>query len=492
MNERNLILVNSEVIMKKLILFLLFVLSLVGCAPISNTTELIIFSMNDLHGAVFSSEGNLSRIGNYLVREKAKKPDQTLILSAGDMLQGTAISNLSRGAVIIESMNTIGFDAMTIGNHEFDWGVSVIEDFKDGMCPDADFPFLAANIYEKATNTPVSWAQPYTIIERGNLKIGVIGIIGQSLTYAISPSIIAPYEFKDELPIVMEHARNLRVEQGVDVVIVSAHANTQTYNQNYADLSGDYQIDAMLNGHTHSNYYGETMGNDGIVMPYIQSGSSGRYIGKIVLQLEDKRVVSGSATNIRVTQTIAPENQALNAIINTYQSETEVISGEVIGVSGTTITRTMGTVWAANVIKQYGNKEIGLINTGGIRSDAFPIETDETITVGHVWAIMPFDNMVKTVNIRATDIVNVASRTSIQLSSNARIVGSVLYVDNQPVDAQTVFSVATIDYLFDNTDYPFLSGTDPVLTGDLFRDYLIDSIRTTCATGDKWFAQIQG
>ena len=92
------------------------------------------------------------------------------------MFQGTAISNLTYGGVVVDVLNNIGMNAFTIGNHEFDWGDQKIIDFKNNSAQvQANFPFLGANIYRKSTNQRAEWVDDYVIIERGGLKIGIIG-----------------------------------------------------------------------------------------------------------------------------------------------------------------------------------------------------------------------------------------------------------------------------------------------------------------------------
>ncbi|MDY0063776.1 MAG: YmdB family metallophosphoesterase, partial [Bacilli bacterium] len=418
--------------MKRYIIVLLILLSY-GLAGCEQTIEpdgpetLTIYSINDFHGDVLDEDGNFSVIGNYLMNQKQTNPENTVIISVGDMFQGTAISNMSNGKVVVEMMNEIGFDAMTIGNHEFDWGIEVLSSYRDGVGFDADFPFLSANIAEKATEELVDWAEPYAIVEKGDIKVGIIGLIGQYLTSSISPSIIEPFEFLPEFSIARELAYELRTEHDVDVVILSIHSNTTYDNQAYANLTGDYQIDAVLNGHTHSLYEGELEGTDQIAMPYVQSGSSGSHIGKITLSLDENNVVTqGQAMNLTVQANMAAENAVLSEIMNRYNEEVELIAGEIIGVAGITIERELGTEWAADVIKLATNQDIGLINMGGIRSSGFPIYQNDNITVGDIWEIMPFDNYVKTVKVKAEDIVNVAY-SGMQLSLNAYISGGFLY-----------------------------------------------------------------
>jgi 2',3'-cyclic-nucleotide 2'-phosphodiesterase/3'-nucleotidase len=478
--------------MKKTLLILLALLiGISGCkkeepTPINTDIDKItIYSLNDFHGNVQDDNGGLSRIGNYIIEQKNKNVNGTVVLAAGDMLQGSAISNMSKGKVVLEAMEEIGFNAMTIGNHEFDWGIETLESLSEK----ASFPFLAANIYEKATNQLVTWAKPYTIFDKGDVKIGVIGIIGKSLTEDISPSIISSYEFKNELEIVKEYTKKLRNELDVDIVIVSAHNNTKNDNQTYADLTGEYQIDAVINGHTHTDYNGEILGADGIVMPYVQSGSSGKYIGKIEIELDsNNKMKDGSSQNIRVSKALSNENTKLNEIIKKYDDETKVVSGEVIGLAGMDINRTKATNWAADVIKYYSGMQVGIINTGGIRADAFPIGNNAAVTVGKIWEIMPFDNIVKTVEMKAKMVVGVYP-AGVQVSSNASISGGKLYIDGVIIDDDTMVTVATIDFLFDNKSYGFINGNNQVNTGTFFRDYLINHVREVCKDGGKWSAE---
>ena len=476
------------------ILCIILLIIMVGCSteqPKSGST-LTIYTVNDLHGSVENDRGGLGVLGTFLISAKEANPESTLILSSGDMWQGTAISNMSQGAVIVEAMNEIGFDAMTIGNHEFDWGIDVIRNYQNGEDLDSAVPFIAANIYDRQTNLPVDWAQPYTIVQKGDVRVGIIGLIGSNLESTIAPSIVAPYEFQEVLPIVKEHTKTLRTEQDVDVVILSIHGNKRDQHQEFADLVGEYKIDAVIDAHTHSTYAGETRGISQVPMPYVQAGSSGSHIGRIVLYLDANNVVyDGSASLVTLNARMASNNAAIQAIIAKYKDEVALISDEVLGVSAFEVNRSIGTAWAADVMQKRTQKDIGIINTGGIRASGFPILDKEEVTVGHVWEIMPFDNTVVFVDIQAKDIINVMSMTSIKLSANAHISGGSLYINSEPIGMDEWISVATIDFLFDNTNYPFLSGQNIQRTGALYRDYLIEDIRKACLDGSNWFAEAQ-
>lgn len=478
--------------MKKLIACFLLILILVGCkTPPQDVDELTILTLNDFHGDVLDSDQSLSRIGQYMMSQKRNNPN-TILLANGDMFQGSAISNITRGDVIVEVMNEIGMDAMTIGNHEFDWGTDVISGFKDGEKMDADFPLLAANIFDRSTNALVTWAEPYAIINRGDVKIGIIGLIGEDLTSSISPSIIKDYYFEEELLTIQYYTNHLRTVEDCDIVIVSIHGNTQDNNQLIANFSGVQQVDAVINAHTHSSYADVYIGSDMIPMPVVQASSHGKKIGKIVLSLnDDNNTIDATADLVTVSSALSYESTTLNTIVNRYYQTILPITSEVLGETGTELSNSEGAIWAANALRLATSKDLAIINTGGIIYNAFPIFEGEMVTVGHIWEIMPFDNIVKTVDMTVEDLIESYYRTSCRLSSNAIIYNDVLTLNGTVMDASDIVSVATIDYLFDNPYYFYMNGTNQVNTEIMFRDMLIANLRNLCKDGAKWYGNAE-
>lgn len=451
--------------------------------------EFTFFSLNDFHGTVIDDNGGISVIGNYIINEKNKFPETTIIVSSGDMFQGSAISNMTQGGVVVEAMNEIGFDAMAVGNHEFDWGIDVIKKYNNKTSEvKSNFPIICANIYEKATDKPVDWCDPYVIIEKAGIKIGIIGAIGSELESSIATAMVAPYEFKDPLPIVKEYTKKLRTELNCEIVVLAIHDNTLGTNQVFADLTGDYQIDAVFNGHTHSTYAGDTMGSDNTIMPYIQSGSYGSNIGKIVIKYNkiNKKIVEGSSENIKVSKSLSSTNSKLDEIVNKFNDKIKDVSEEVLGIAGTNIDQITCARWAVNVIRDYSGCEIGFINNGGIRNGAFPIRNNENITVGKVWEIMPFDNFVKTCTMTVDLVIEAYYANDVLHSDNIEVKNGELYVNGVKCNGDETFTVAAVDYIFDKTNFPFLKAENQATTGELYRDYLIQAIKDECKNGEKW------
>lgn len=477
-----------------LLALILFHVVIVGGCDFNETLEgitLTIYTMNDFHGCL-EEDGDMAgiyKIGDYLIKEKEASPETTLIISAGDMFQGTAVSSMTRGKAVVEVMNYIGFDAMTLGNHEFDWGIDEVLKYQDGNLDngEADFPFLAANIINKNTNELIT--NPYTIIEKSGYKIGIIGIIGSDQTNDILASYVKDYEFSDELTAIKKYTKELREEKKCDVVILSAHLDTDNINKELSKLHDEYKIDAIINGHTHYEYYGELNYGERISpLPYVQSGSYGKYIGKIVLKLNGKTrsVEDGFASNLKASKVCKTENTQIKNIINSYSKELTAAKEE-LGISGATINKDQGAKWAANVIASFEDAEVGLINSGGIRKNGFPIEANSTITYGDIFEIMPFENMIKVVSIKGRDLKMIAG--FLVVSDSLKITGDNVFINDNLVEDEEYYRVATIDFLYEKDNYPFKKGIDPVDTNVLFRDALASAVRDYMKSHDKFYIE---
>lgn len=490
--------------MKKIFKFLLLLIIsfvLVGCIEnddnINENEDSIIrnlefYSLNDFHGALFADgeEAGISRISSYLKDRKNKNPNNVFILSAGDMFQGTAVSSMTRGRVVVDAMNEIGFDAMTIGNHEFDWGVGEITKFYDGNINngEAKFPLINANIVYKDTDERVEWIDPYTIIEKNGVKVGVIGTLGEDQTSDILTSIIEPYRFDSQLDTMKKYAQILRTEENVDIVVALAHANTESFNTRIADLTGNQKIDLVINGHTHYYYSGEEARIDGSKpLPYVQAGNNGKYIGKITIEYNTKtdEVLDVSAENIYALDYAKNTDPAMETILSIYQDQID-ISNEVLGTAGENISRSTGAKWAAEVIQKYANTDIGIVNYGGIRSVGFPISDNQVVNYANIFKIMPFENMVVTVELTGRQLKEIISDGS-DLYYNSELDRSNYYLNGEFIYDNNLYQVATVDYVFEQDRFPFKDGLNINYTDNLFRDFLVESVKDSVSKSGKWY-----
>ncbi len=223
--------------------------------------ELDLLALNDLHGKFLDSsiQPGVDELTTYLL---SFGPD-ALLLSSGDMWQGSSESNLTQGKLMTDWMNSLDFAAMTLGNHEFDWG----EDAIRANQALADFPFLAINIYDRTTNTQVSYCQSSVLVEREGVTIGIIGAIGDCYS-SISGDKTEGIYFKtgyELTELVKEESTRLR-SQGADIIVYSIHdghdknMNAQGYVtsgslRGYYDTSlSDGYVDIVFEGHAHKRY----------------------------------------------------------------------------------------------------------------------------------------------------------------------------------------------------------------------------------------------
>ncbi len=207
------------------------------------------YSINDLHGKFDDTYANigLDEMTTYL-RNAQTVNANTVLLSAGDMWQGSAESNFTKGNIITDWMNDLGFAAMAMGNHEFDWG----EDCVEANEKIANFPFLGINIYDRNTGRRVEYCDSSVMIERGGVKIGIIGAIGDCYS-DIAEEQVEDIYFKvgsDLTKLVKAESQKLR-EEGADIVVYSLHDSGSGYGSYYDEQLSNGYVDLVFEGHTH-------------------------------------------------------------------------------------------------------------------------------------------------------------------------------------------------------------------------------------------------
>lgn len=228
-------------------------------------TTLDLYVINDLHGKLADGENHpgVDELTTYL-KNAALTDDNVILLSAGDMWQGSSESNLTGGLIMTDWMNFLGFAAMTLGNHEFDWGEEAIE----VNAAAAEFPFLAINIYDRTTNTLVDYCDSSVVVEFEGIQVGIIGAIGDCYS-SIAQDKVADVYFKtgrELTALVKAESERLRSE-GVDFIVYCLHdgygesgATTSTSISagqlaSYYDISlSDGYVDLVFEGHTHQQY----------------------------------------------------------------------------------------------------------------------------------------------------------------------------------------------------------------------------------------------
>ena len=228
----------------------------------SVVAELSFYAVNDLHGKFMdsSTQPGVDEFTTYMKSLYADPIREEILLSSGDMWQGTAESLLNRGKLMTEWMNEVGFVSMTLGNHEFDWGSDVLTPNSEL----AEFPFLAINVRENGVMPAYCKA---SVVERGDVKVGIIGAIGDCLS-SVSSEFRGGLRFEtgsNLTNLVKNEATRLRTEENCDFIVYSIHDGSEDTAPSVTSVTdsdmGWYDsslsngfIDLVFEGHTHKQY----------------------------------------------------------------------------------------------------------------------------------------------------------------------------------------------------------------------------------------------
>lgn len=351
-----------------------------------------IFAINDLHGKVLDGNGHIGvdELTGYFKKAKAQNPD-TLFISSGDMWQGASVSNVTKGMIVNDWMNEVGFASMTLGNHEYDWG----EEYIKANQQEANFPYLAINIYDYATSGRVDYCDASVMYEtEGGVKVGIIGAMGDCYS-SISSDKVKDVYFKTGsalTSLVKAEASKLRA-QGADLIVYSVHDDMDNYD---VELSNGY-VDVVFEAHTHQSYTKK----DGKGIWHLQGGGDNKGISraKISVNIANETHSVTSATTVNASVYASSQK---DSVIEELEEKYADVLQEVKHVVGYTDSYRSSTVICqktADLYLQLGEEtwgdEYDIVLGGGFFSPRFPYNLQKgNVTYGDLWDIMTFDNPI--------------------------------------------------------------------------------------------------
>jgi 5'-nucleotidase len=464
----------------------LFILGVTACrtAAPSSTSEfktappihITLVGTNDLHGFVMAQDelvgtakaraGGLAAFASYIKILRTENPQGLVLVDAGDLFQGTLISNLSEGSVVVDAYNLLGYDAAAVGNHEFDYGpvgpeALAKEPSMDSLgalkarVAQAKFSFLAANVYERDSAKHPTWLgnDGTKLIERAGVKIGLIGLATPSTPSVTIAANITSLRFEPLVAEATQAAARLR-SQGAEVVIAVLHAGARCAEaKNARDThscdADSAEIFAMLNklppgtldaavaGHTHG-----LMGHFINGVAVIESWAQGRSFGVVnfVVDSRTRRIVADKTSiepAIEICETftqtsqscssektkgtpeplvpatfrgqpIVPDTQMLE-LLEPAQKRVDMVQQRRLGrdVPQRLERRyedegALGSV-LADALKSITGADAVVLGPGGLRAD---LEAGP-LTYGAVYEILPFDNQIAVLTLTGTELERV-------------------------------------------------------------------------------------
>ena len=388
---------------------------------VSVIAVLDLYAINDLHGKLRDSDTQpgVEELTTYLYDAMAgvKNP---ILLSGGDMWQGSAESNLTRGMLVTEWMNEMGFAAMTLGNHEFDWGEEYIE--KNAEL--AAFPLLAINVIDRDTNERVSYCDASVVVECDGFEVGIIGAIGDCYS-SIASDFSSGIRFATGsalTDLVVREARRLR-EEGVEVIVYALHDGygDSVSGERYVsdrDLSSYYDVarlsdyvDIVFEGHTHQSYVLEDSAGD----YHLQGGGDNRGISHAQIRVNS---VTGEVVSTPKREFVSAsryENDTPHPLLDTLSEryEQELSQADrVLGRNGAycnsyRIRDIVSMLYYQFAIAEWGDAYD--IVLGGayltVRSPGY-LSAGE-VTYGDLNSLLPFDNPLVLCSMSGYDLQRV-------------------------------------------------------------------------------------
>ena len=435
----------------------LFLLGIIAAPAVGQSVEIRILHLNDFHGFAepykpFGSQEPLGGMAYLAARAgELRREKAALFLAAGDMIQGNNWANLSQGESVVELMNTMNFNALVVGNHEFDFGQEILKK----RISESRFPVLGANV------EGLEGLKPYVISELNGMKIAVIGIVTEETPVSTHPRNVAGLRFSQPAEALGKYLPELR--QKADAIIVLSHIGHAADRSLAEKVKG---IDLIVGGHSHTKVAKPVrIGSTWIV----QAWEHGKALGVMDLTLEHGKVVAAEGRLEEIRPIPGREDRAIQGIVEKNQQKVNKVLNDPLGearndLDGENVRRketNLGNL-IADIMRSASKAQVTIINGGGIRTS---IKKGE-IRVKDVYSVLPFDNYIVAIKLTGKQIIEALEhglsgieegegrfpqisgmrfRYSSGSPKGKRI--KEVYLAGVPIDPAQEYSVATNDFL---------------------------------------------
>lgn len=409
-----------------------------------------VMETTDIHGYIVNNDGGTIHYKLAYIADKANDircagqeydTSRLLLLDGGDLYQGNSVSNLQNGWPMFAAIDLMDYDAVALGNHEFDWGISqtvdqdaTVPDYvRDGVNVSNQVPVVCANLFQDGTRVP--WTMDYVIVEKsaenkqGETVPVKIGVVGFAVNYAGS---IMTSKFKGlgytinaDFSIANRIAKSLETSGECDATVLLIHGAADDAAEK---LGEDTVFDLVLGGHSHQTQNGRSKWG----VPYLQGGCYGQYYAGATMRflVDENGTVSFSGVSEMGTPKVSTsedrhdydgqnENELDDELLTLSDEAVDAVSAqmtEVIGYIYDDASKTyykesdnrssaMGN-WMCDIIRRIGDADVSFVNGGGIRTAFYLNGNDRReITVANVYEIFPFSNTTYIYSITYTELL---------------------------------------------------------------------------------------
>lgn len=438
--------------------------------PLPKPLHFIFLHTNDFHGQMtpLASKrkgavvfrGGAAHIAAYVrkARDKAREEGSELIfVDAGDIFQGTPEGNFTRGKLVVEYLNHIGCAAMALGNHEFDYGESVVAD----LAKLARFPILCANLYDKKTQARPSYLQPYKIMERGGIKIALIGLITPELYLVTAIKWVKHLQVVPPMPMTLRMIDQVK-EKGAQVIVILSHMGIEEDRELARSVKG---IDFIIGGHSHTQISkplkigGARIG---------QARDKGQYIGRTEFWMDPKtkKIIRREYRLVPVTPELGVDSEVVQ-LIDKYKPAIDKVMNKRLGFLDKALKRNrsrssspLGNLMA-DAMREATGADIAFQNKGGIRAN-LPYGI---IRYREVYQVAPFENMVITLfltgkqlyslflqSLQKSYVLEVSGAKVFFIQEGKTVKISKILIGDKPLEMDRHYQIVTNSFLADGGD----------------------------------------
>ncbi|HSW48859.1 MAG TPA: bifunctional UDP-sugar hydrolase/5'-nucleotidase [Bryobacteraceae bacterium] len=413
----------------------------------ADLATLTILHTNDLHARLTPLEngkGGFARLAG-LIRQQRDGCADCILLNAGDLVQGSPVSTIFRGTPVYEITKLFGYDAQTLGNHDFDYGWQQTLKFVEI----ANYPTVLANMVD-AGGAPLVKAS-YIILPVNGLRVAVIGLLTDTMKELSTPALMGPWRTTSVYEAARRTAAQARKE--ADVVVLLGHLDAV---EEAVILHTIPDIAIVIGGHVHHGMQAPLSEGDRVM---VRLQAYGEELGRLeaVVDKRTKRLASWSWKRLPVDEQ-APVAEDVAREVQQWEAKVAKVVDQPIGKALREIPQAEVRKMIERAMREATGADFAFMNAGGVR-DRFP---QGQLLARHVWNIMPFDNLVVT----------------------GRFKGSVLpavVTAGRTIDPDKEYTLAVSDFTAANMEAPSQLGVTGLVfgkDGPLLRDVILDWVRT--------------
>ncbi|WP_232701599.1 bifunctional metallophosphatase/5'-nucleotidase [Halobacterium wangiae] len=381
----------------------------VAATATNNSTTLTLLSYNDVQTAA-AEDTTLPRMVTLVNERRAAIDNPTVTVGGGDEVSPHALSPLSQWAVPVDVLNVLQPDAEVVGNHDLDYGFEAVDNFSAA----SEFPWLMANIVDSETGEPIPGTEPYTVVEKQGVRVGVVGLADEAIKSKTAVDFDeAGYELRNYSAVASEYATMLKEEQNVDVVVAAAHIGVPE-SKTLANTTDN--VDVVVVGDDELEYPPqETSGT--VIM---EAEARAEHVAELNLTVENGEVTAWNGRLLDVTGDV-PKNETASVIISTArENELNAVAGETEVELDARFSRNYHDETAlgnmiTDAFRAETGAEVAITNAGGIRSNS--IYGPGNVTVGDVYNILPFQNTLVTVELTGAELKQLLASQVVTLES---------------------------------------------------------------------------